>query len=458
MKPKILVVDDDAGILKQMRWALDLEYDVLTSSDEVEARRLFASARPPVVTLDLSLNQDPNDLAGMRLLEQFLGQSRSTRVIVVTGYNDDSSALEAVRLGAFDFYSKPIRLEELKVMIQRAFHIHDLQQRLQEIGLNEEAGFHSLIGKSKAFREITRRIEHIAASDSPVLVSGENGTGKNLVARAIHSQSQRRNHPFIVVNCSAMPEDVMDSELFGHEKGAFAGAYEHKPGKIELADRGTLFLDQIGELAPSLQLKLLRFLEEREILRIGGVERFAVDVRVIAATNRDLEESVNNPVFCKDLYYRLKALPLDLPSLRERKEDILPLAQHLVRRLCREQHKPPLTLSPEAESALLMYAWPGNIRELENLISRAVVLSRHPILKPNDLGFPVNDLSTNVNLKSAKRAIEADFIKKALLKNDGVISRAARDLGISRVNLYELMDRYNILNEEYKISRSTDSR
>jgi two-component system NtrC family response regulator len=455
VKPKILVVDDEENILKQMCWALDAEYEVLTSSNEGEALSLFEKQRPPVATLDLSLNpQNPSDLGGMRLLEQILSQEPFTRVIVVTGNNESSNALRAVRLGAFDYYSKPIRLDELKVMIQRAVRIHQLQQRLHESYPSSEQGFHGIIGKSKNMQEIFRFIERVALSDISVLISGESGTGKEVVAHAIHQQSQRKTNPFIVVNCGAIPETLLESELFGHEKGAFTGAHAQKRGKFELAHSGTLFLDEIGELVPALQVKMLRFLQDRKIERVGGTQPIELDVRIVAATNRDLKKDMENHLFREDLYYRLKVVPLELPPLRDRREDIIPLAHYFLKRFCQEHRKPPVTLSPEAEGALLMHRWPGNVRELENLISRAVVLSPHAVLKPSDLGFALDQIPTDVNLKFAKKAIEMDFVKKALSRNKGIVSRAARELGISRVNLYDLIDKYNIHTQEFKMIRA----
>lgn len=455
MNPKILLVDDEENILKQMRWALESDYQVLTSSIEGEAMSIFEKEKPAVVTLDLSLNpHNPADLGGMRLLEQILSEEPSTRVIVVTGNDDDQNALRAVRLGAFDYYAKPVRLEELKVMIKRAYHIHALQQRVHQNAETFGDGFHGMVGISKSMKDIFRFVERVAVSDISVLICGESGTGKEVVAHAIHLQSQRKNNPFVVVNCGAIPENLLESELFGHEKGAFTGAHAQKRGKFELAHTGTLFLDEIGELAAPLQVKLLRFLQDRKIERVGGTQPMEVDIRIIAATNRDLKKDMENHLFREDLYYRLKVVPLDMPPLRERKEDIIPLAQHFLKQFCKEHRKPPVTLSPEAEGALLMHPWPGNVRELENLISRAVVLSPRSVLKPSDLGFALDQIPTDVNLKFAKKAIEMDFVKKALYRNGGIVSRAARELGISRVNLYELIEKYNIRIQEFKMMRA----
>jgi two-component system, NtrC family, response regulator len=376
---------------------------------------------------------------------------------VVTGNNDESNALRAVRLGACDYYSKPIRLDELRIMIQRALHIHQLQQRLHQTCAGSGEVFHGIIGKSKSIREIFRFVERVAASDISVLICGESGTGKEVIAHAIHQQSQRKGNAFVVVNCGAIPESLLESELFGHEKGAFTGAHALKRGKFELAHTGTLFFDEIGELAPTLQVKLLRFLQDRKIERVGGTQSVELDVRIIAATNRDLKRDVETNIFRKDLYYRLKVVPLDIPPLRERKEDIVPLTQYFLNKFCREHRKSPMTLSPEAEKTLLTHHWPGNVRELENLISRAVVLSPHPVIKPKDLGLALDYASTDVNLKFAKKALEMDFVRKALSQNKGIVSRAARELGISRVNLYELIQKYNIHIQEFKMSGASRS-
>jgi two-component system NtrC family response regulator len=451
---KLLLVDDDENILKQLRSALESDYQVLTSSMEGNALSIFEREKPPVILLDLCL--DPNnsaDVGGMRLLERILSDEPMTRIIVITGKEDDQSALRAVRLGTFDYYAKPVKLDELKVMIQRAFHVYNLQQRLNQNDEIMSRGLYGMVGSSKPLKDIFCFIEQISVSDISVLICGESGTGKELVAQAIHAHSQRKNNPFVVVNCGAIPENLLESELFGHEKGAFTGAHAQKRGKFELAHTGTLFLDEIGDLAPPLQLKLLRFLQDHRIERIGGSRPIELDVRIIAATNRDLKKDTETRLFCEDLYH-LNVAPLEMPPLRERREDIIALAQYFLKKFAKEHRKPPIALSPEAEGALLMYSWRGNIRELENMISRSVVLSSRTILKPNDLGFALDQIPTDVNLKFAKKAIEMDFVKKALHRNGGIVSRAARELGISRVNLYELLEKYNIRPQDFKVIRA----
>jgi two-component system NtrC family response regulator len=454
---KLLLVDDDQDILKQLRWALESDYEVLTSSMEGEAINLFEKEKPPVVILDLALNPQSSDLAGMRLLEQILSHEPMTRVIIVTGKEDDQNALRAVGLGAIDYYTKPVKLDELRIMIQRAFHIYNLQHRLNQTEQIAKAGFYGMIGNAKCMKSIFRFIERESTSDIFVLIRGESGTGKEVVAQAIHAHSHRKNNPFVIVNCGAIPGNRLESELFGHEKGAFTGAYAQKRGKFELANTGTLFLDEIGELAPSVQVKLLRFLQDRRIERLGGTQAIELDVRIIAATKHDLKKELENRLLREDLRDRLKVVPLDIPPLRERKEDIIPLAQHFLEKFCQKHCKPPITLSAEAEDSLLIHQWPGNVRELETLIRRSVVLSPRAVLKASDFGFTLNQFPNAVNLKFAKKAIEIDFVRKALHRNAGIVSRAARELGISRVNLYELLKKYHIRPQEFKIVRAAST-
>ncbi len=450
VKSKLLLVYDEENIVQQMRWALETDYHVLTALNESEAAATFQREKPQVVILDLSHSQTPTAPGGLRLLDQLLEQEPSTRIIVVTAHNDDANALQAVRLGAFDYYSKPIVLDEIKGIIRRAFRFHQLHQRLQPINSISGQGFHCLIGISKGMQEIYRFIDRVALSDISVLICGESGTGKELVAHAIHQRSPRRDNPFIVVNCGAIPEALLEGELFGHEEGAFTGAFGQKKGKLELANTGTIFLDEIGELSPPIQVKLLRFLQDRKIERVGGTQQIDLDVRIIAATNRDLKKDMENHLFREDLYCRLKIIPLTIPPLRERTEDILPLAQHFLKKYCREQRKPLISLSPEAESKLLSYPWPENVRQLENLINRAILLTPDSVLYPSVLGFGLDQAANDVNLKHAKKVIEIEYVQRALLRNKGIVSRAARDLGISRVNLYELMGKHAINSDEFK--------
>ncbi|MGH7772879.1 MAG: sigma-54-dependent transcriptional regulator [Candidatus Binatia bacterium] len=450
MKSKILLVDDEEKALQELGWSLETDYHVLMALNESEAMATFQREKPQVVILDLSHSQTPAAPGGLRLLDQFLEQEPSTRIIVVTAHNDDANALQAVRLGAFDYYSRPIVWDEIKVIVKRAFRSHQLHQRIQPIHSVSGPGLHCLIGISRGMQEIYRFIDRTALSDISVLIFGESGTGKELVAHAIHQRSLRRDNPFIVVNCGAIPEALLESELFGHEEGAFTGAFTQKKGKLELANTGTLFLNEIGELPPHLQEKLLRFLQDRKIERVGGTQQIDLDVRIVAATNRDPKKDMENHLFREDLYHRLKIIPLTIPPLRERTEDILPLAQHFLKKYCREQRKPLISLAPEAEAKLLSYPWPGNVRQLENLINRAILLTPDSVLYPSVLGFGLDQAANDVNLKHAKKVMEIEYVQRALLRNKGIVSRAARDLGISRVNLYELMGKHAINSVEFK--------
>lgn len=459
MKPTILFVDDEERILDHMRQALEADYDVLTCLNEADAFRLFEREKPPVVILDLSLNQqDPSDLAGMRLLERIIAREPSTRVIMLTGNSHDANALRAVQLGASDYYAKPVRVDELKVIIQRAVHIQNLQQRLQQTNTELGESFNGILGQSRSMQRVFHFIERVAGSDLSVLVTGESGTGKELVAYAIHTRSRRKHQSFVSVNCRATSETVLESELFGHGAGANTGAHNQNRSKCELADKGTLFLDEVADLTPKLQLMLLRFLQDRRIERIGGIQPMVEpDVRIIAATNRDLRKHVENQLFREDLYYRLKVAPVALPPLRERQEDIVPLARYFLQKACRVHRKHSMTLSSEANLALTSYPWPGNVRELENMIDQSVVLSSGSVLTAHDLGIAPDPLPLGVNLKSAKQAMELDFIRKALSRNKGIVSRAARELGISRVNLYDLMQKHHIRIQEFKVpARNAD--
>jgi two-component system NtrC family response regulator len=448
-KNKLLVVAREQSFFSAIRWALAPEYDLLAATNEHDGCTAFQTHRPPVVMVEVALNPaDRGDVGGLRLLEQIVAQEPETRVIVVT--DNDDYAIRAVRLGAFDCYPKPIPLDVIKIMIERSFHIHRMRQRIRRDYASAESTAHGLVGTSQAIHDVISFIEQVAGSDISLLICGESGSGKDLAAQAIHRQSRRKNYPFVAVNCAAIPENLLESELFGHERGAFTGAYNLKRGKFELAHKGTLFLDEIGDLAPSLQVKLLRFLQDRRIEHVGGTQTIELDVRIIAATNRDLKRDMENGLFREDLYYRLKVVPLEIPPLRERPEDIVPLAQHFLEKYCREHRRPLITLSTEAELALLNYGWPGNVRELENLINRTVVLSSRRVLRAQDLGFVAGPKNEDVNLKFAKKAMEEDFVKKALSRNKGIVSRAAKDLGVSRVNLYELIQRYAIELQSFK--------
>ena len=449
MKPKILLIDDDIAILQHMQAALTSDYNVLTASIESSAIETYERERPPVVTLDLSLDPlDLADLGGIRLLQRILALDGSARVIVITGNSSGNAAAQTVQLGAFDYLAKPVRLDELKVIIGRAFRLHTLLQRTPHTDCTCGNEFHDIVGVSKVVRKILRALNRIAVSNTPVLICGEPGTEKQTVAQAIHFESSRRKNPFVVVDCGAIPENVLEAEIFGQAVGTRGQVHRVNGGKLALADTGTLFLDRVDALAPQLQVRLLKYLQNRTNLDNGN----EVDTTVIAATRGDLKSVLATHSFCEGLYDHLKsATLLELPPLRHRKEEVVPLAEHFLKKACTAHNRPPMVLSSEAQGALLMHTWPGNVRELETLMCRSVVHCSLPILKPSDLGFALDHIPIDVNLKLAKTAIETGFVKKALFRNHGIIARAARELGISRVNLYELIDKYSIRLQEFKI-------
>lgn len=448
-KPKILVIDDDEPIRTQMKWALIQEYDLFLAKDGLEAVQIMKKEAPPLVTLDLGLPPTPEDtVEGIRVLEQILDIEPSTKVVVVTGNPDKSAALKAISLGAHDFFTKPIDLTELKAILKRACYVHSLEKECQNLQKQVHQQFSDMVGSSGRMQEIFSTIKKVSTTDVPVLITGESGTGKELVARAIHSNSSRSTRPFIPINCGAIPENLLESELFGHEKGAFTGAHAQRKGKTELAHRGTLFLDEIGEMPLQLQVKLLRFLQDFKIERVGGREELELDVRVIAATNKDLKKQIEDGKFREDLYYRLAVVTLEMPALRERSSDTLLLARFFLQKFSNGAQK---KLSAKAIEAINAYNWPGNVRELENKIRRAVTLAEDQTITPFDLGLGgeaeasvENGGEQGLNMKKAVEDLEVRLIHAAILRNDRNISKAAEDLGLSRPTLYSLLKKYGI--------------
>ncbi len=446
-KKKLLVVEDDSMIATQMKWALAEEYQVFLAENREKTLEIFEQERPPVVTLDLGLPPYPSEpKEGFDTLRVLKEIDSSVKVIVITGQDEKTNALKAIGLGAYDFFCKPIQIEELKVVLNRAFYLSQLEKEFRELRktLREEA-FEGMIGISPQMQGVFNSVRKVATTEAPVLIIGESGTGKELVAKAIHRLSIRGRGPFAVINCSAIPETLLESELFGHEKGAFTGAHVQRKGRFEKADGGTLFLDEIGELSPSLQVKLLRFLQEQKIERVGGREEISVDVRIIAATNRDLKEAMKEGKFREDLYYRLGVVVISLPPLREREGDLIVLANALLNRYARENKKEVSGFTPQAINAMNAYHWPGNIRELENRIKRAVIMAEGSYLTPKDLELPTSvEKYRGKSLKEAREEFEKDFIMKALIKNKRNLSKTAEELGISRPTLYEMMERLGI--------------
>ena len=446
-KTKILIIDDEEDIRTQMKWALSAEYDVLEAEDRASALPIFDENQPALVTLDLGLPPRSQEVEeGFLLLNELLQRDGGTKVIVITGREERQHALDAIAQGAYDYFSKPIEIEELKITLRRALHVHQLEKEHKELqGLVSDDSFEGLLGSSAPMQDVFAAVRRVATTDASVLLCGESGTGKELVARAIHRKSTRKDGPFVVINCGAIPENLLESELFGHEKGAFTGAHTQRKGRIETAHRGTLLLDEIGELPLALQVKLLRFLQEHEVERVGGRQEIPVDVRVLAATHMNLEQAMTDGRFREDLYYRLAVVTINLPALRERGEDVLLLAKAFLQRYAAENRKPLPILHQAVTRALQTHAWPGNVRELENRIKRAVIMAEGKRLKPDDLELASSFVKyERGGLREAREALEKDMVQRSLTRNRGNITRAATELGISRPTLYELMEKLGL--------------
>jgi len=445
-RPPLLIVEDDPALQKQMRWAFDAYGPVLASDRESALAQLRRHA-PAVVTMDLGLPPAPDDVSeGMKLLEQMLSIAPETKVIVLTGQHDRANAVRAIGLGAYDFYAKPFEPELLSLTIERAFRLHDLQQenrRLQEAG--GSSALAGIITRDEGMAAILRTTEKVAPSNATVLVLGESGTGKELVARALHDLSARRGGRFVAINCAAIPENLIESELFGYEKGAFTGAVRQTPGKIETAAGGSLFLDEIGDLPAALQAKLLRFLQERVIERLGGRSEIPVDVRVISATHRNLREAIAAGDFREDLFYRLAEITIEIPPLRSRHGDAALIAHALVRRFAAEQNRSAPRLGEDAIGAIEAHAWPGNVRELENCVKRAVIMSEGGAISAADLGLDAPESQPDsLSLRQIREEAERKAVQRVLGRVDGNIARAAEILAVSRPTLYDLMNRYGL--------------
>ncbi len=451
-KPKLLIVDDDEGIRTQLKYALRDTYALSFAADRVEALALFQEGRPELVSLDLGLPPCPDGAEeGLRALDELLRAAPLTKVVVVTGNSDRENALKAVELGAFDYHLKPIDLDEYRVVLRRAAHLHALA-RDSEVSIQAQESavrFEDILGNTPRMREIFTIIQRVAKTDATVLVEGESGTGKELIARAIHSRSTRRDGPFVAINCGAIPDTLLESELFGHERGAFTGAHIQRKGKFEMADRGTLFLDEIGELPLLLQVKILRFLQERTVERIGGRQPISLDLRIIAATNRDLKAHLERGLFREDLYYRLSVIRITVPPLRERGTDVILLAHAFLQRAASAQRRR-VRFSAEALKALMAYAWPGNVREMENKLSRAVIMSRGRLIEPVDLDLsPVGSVQAG-SLRDARDRVERQTLLEVLTQCRGNVSRAARELKVSRPTLHGLLDKHAIEAKDFR--------
>jgi two-component system NtrC family response regulator len=444
----LLIVEDDLALQKQIKWSMD-RFESVTAHDRESALVQMRRHDPAVVTMDLGLPPDADSVSeGFKLLEQLLAVDPDTKVIVLTGQNDQNNALRAVAMGAYDFFAKPFEPELLSLTVERAFRLFELQKenrRLRELHQPEALG--GLITRDPQMLRICRTIEKVAASTVTVMLLGESGTGKEVLAQGLHQASPRRKERFVAINCAAIPENLLESELFGYEKGAFTGAAKTTIGHIETANKGTLLLDEIGDLPLPLQAKLLRFLQERAIQRVGGRQEIAVDVRIVCATHQDLQALVKQGRFREDLYYRLAEMVVDIPPLRSRVGDAALLAHAFVRRYAQEQKRGALTLSDEAVRAIEAHAWPGNVRELASCIKRAAIMADGNQISADDLGLAAPEAGETDNefdLRAAREAAEKRTIVAALGRANGNIAKAAELLGVTRPTLYDLMNRLNL--------------
>ena len=447
MKPRLLIVDDDPEISTQMKWALADDYEIHLADTRGSGIERFKSLRPPVVLLDLGLPPHPNQPdEGLSALSGILSLDRTAKVIIVSGQGEKENALQAVGAGAYDFLCKPVDLDAVKLLLRRAFYLADLEGEYRELQNNQAPElFEGMVGNSPQMRALFAALRKVAPSTAPVLLLGESGTGKEMAALAIHRRSARGTGPFIPVNCNAIPENLIESELFGHEKGAFTGADAQRKGLVEAAQGGTLFLDEIGELPPPIQIKLLRFLQDRRFQRVGGRQEMQSDTRVIAATNADLNAAVKRGAFREDLYFRIAVVTVDLPPLRDRGDDIGLIAQEFLQRYSAQNSRPGLSFAPDTLHAIHRHQWPGNVRELQNRIQRAVIMAEGKRIRIDDmeLGQTVPRIP-QVTLKEAREELEREMVQQALKRNSGKISSAAADLGVSRPTFYEMMEKLGI--------------
>lgn len=443
---KILIVDDEDSIRNQLRWGLAEEYEILSAGTAEEARRILREDRPSVVTLDVTLGPAGTRPEGLDLLDEIVEKYPLTKVIMVTGNDNRENALTAIRRGAVDWYSKPIQLEELRMILRRALHIRHIEQQQLEGAPVGRKRYHRLVGESEVMRRVFSLIQRVATTDAAVLILGENGTGKELVAHAIHQASPRRDEAFIPINCGAIPEALLESELFGHERGAFTDAHRTREGRFELADKGTLFLDEIGDMPTPLQVKLLRFLQDHVIERLGGRDSLRVDARVVAATNQDLKAMRAAGRFREDLFYRLSVVTIVVPALRERGDDLRLLAEYFLEFYSRHHKRRIKGYTQAALRALMAHPWPGNVREMENRVQRAVILAQDAYLRPEDLELEGDNRAEEPlpTLQAARDEAERSVLIEALTRNAGNITRAARDIEVSRPGLHDLLRKHAI--------------
>ncbi|QYJ05914.1 PEP-CTERM-box response regulator transcription factor [Qipengyuania flava] len=449
-KPKLLIVEDDEGLQAQLKWAYD-DFDVVIAGTREAALAALRSEEPAVVTLDLGLPPDPDGTTeGFAVLEAIMAMKPDTKVIVASGHGARESALRAVEQGAYDFYQKPVDIDTLGLIVQRAYRLHQIEnenRRLSEKVGEDRTVLGSMVTAAPEMAKVARTIERVAPTNVSVMLLGASGTGKELLARGVHESSDRRGGAFIAINCAAIPENLLESELFGHEKGAFTGAVKMTEGKIELADGGTLFLDEVGDIPLPLQVKLLRFLQERTIERIGGRKAISVDTRIVCATHQNLEAMIAEGTFREDLFYRLAEIVVKVPTLADRPGDAVLLAKHFLTRFADEMNPQVKGFAPDALAAIDGWNWPGNVRELENRVKRAVIMADGKMVSAEDLDLEQSDEEGGdiaLNLKAAREQADRRMIRQALARSEGNISNTAKLLGISRPTLYDLLKQYDL--------------
>jgi len=442
-KPKLLIIEDDRGLQSQLRWHFD-QYETIEAVNRGDAIAMLRLHEPPVIIQDLGLPPDEDGVdEGFKCIQDILRIAPNSKIIVMTGKTDHENALRAVAMGAYDFYQKPVDPNTLDLIVQRAFHIFDLEESNRRLSQIQQAPLEGLITNDPQMLKICRQLEKISPTTVTCTLLGESGTGKEIIARAIHQLSQRRSKRFVAINCAAVPENLIESELFGYEKGAFTGAAKTTPGKVETAHEGTLFLDEIGDMPLNLQAKLLRFLQEREIERVGGRSEIAVDVRVICATNKDLEQMVRQGSFREDLFYRICEMTIDIPPLRNRLGDKVLLARHFKLKFAKEQNQNITGFTPDAIAAIESYDWPGNIREMENKIKRAVIMAEGKYINREDLDLEESG-ELSLNLRHVRQEAERTALLRALSMTDNNISAAAKLLGVTRPTFYDLLKKFDL--------------
>ncbi|MBT5813111.1 MAG: PEP-CTERM-box response regulator transcription factor [Opitutales bacterium] len=447
MNPTLLIVDDDEEIRTQMKWGLAEEYEIAQAFDRPSAIERFRVHQPLVVLLDLGLPPHPNAPdEGLSTLSEILEIEPKTKVVIASGQGERENTLQAIGSGAYDFMSKPIDMDELQLLLKRCFHVAQLEREYLDMKRQTQAdAFEGMVGSSKPMQAVFDTIRKVATSDASVMILGESGTGKEVAARAIHQQSNRRNEAFVAINCSAIPENLLESELFGHEKGSFTGAHAQHIGKIEQSKGGTLFLDEIGEVPLPVQVKLLRFLQEGYIERVGGRETIQVNSRILAATNADLKKGMTDGSFREDFYFRLAVIELNLPALRDREADLSVIATALLQRFAIENSKEGLSFAKKTFTSMYQHPWTGNVRELQNRIKRAVIMCDGKTISPEDMELSGSGGTViGQTLKEARENLERELVELALKKHRGSITAAASELSVSRPTFYELMDRLGI--------------